>query len=348
MIRRSTRNLIILVALGLIAAIVVAVRLTGDEPIVRLSVGTGSMVESEWGRLPAGASWPYSARLIADWNLDTQHSFQLKLIPRVTGKGALASLLDGNADIAAVSAAPIVAAVSKGVDVVVLARTESSTRQIRLVTSRDHVDDWLRYPISYIPGTTMESLLDTVLADRGYPKPTESADLKLTPSVSPTTQLSALLSGTATTSVLLLPQAATLTYAAPDSTTPSHWVDITPQNGYRFDNFIVTTRARWTANRDAILAATAAFRESRNLVRKDPERRLRELHNDEAGQSPLVDKKPYFWTEDELLFDTDIGTIRSALTKEAKLMLTAGRIAAVPSLEKALDAVDVVKHQPES
>lgn len=335
--KRYARNLTIGLAVVFVAAVLVAVSLD-DNPTVRLAVPVNAPDQIDRSALPGGGGWPYSELVTHEWNLDESHGYTSELLPRVTGRQTLTALLDGNADIAMMSAAPLIKAVANGSDVMVLAQTERSFNQLRLITRDDHVDDWTRHPIGYIPGTTFESMLTAVIIDEDPKLSTDQ--LQLVGAQSPATLIDDMVSGAVTTSVMLQPQAAAMTRTFDGST--SDFVDITPPGVYLFTGYLVTTAERWDANREGILRALEATAESRRIITEDPENRLREIHNYEAGATPLQNSRPYFWTADEIVFVTDSSDVQADLSAEAELLSAAGIIPDIPDFTDALSILDMV------
>lgn len=330
------------IAALLIVTVIVVVRARNQEPTVRLAVGTASASTTDAGKLPSSRPWPVSGWIISPWKLDEANHFHLELIERLAGKGALESVLDGHADIAVVGSAPLVAAALTGKDLLVLAHTESSTRQLRLVTTPDHVTDWYEHPISYLRGTVFESALDSMVITSGHGDLLRSGKLDLVPLAAPEAEVNNLVDGTVGSSVMLLAQATMLTQTQTGDAKPSRFVDITAKDVYQFNSFVVTTKARWSANREGILRAMQAYRQSRTLIHDDPDRRLLDIHRQEAGESSLSDVRPYFWSEDELIFDTNASRITTALKAEADIMLEAGRVPHVPDFAPLLGELPAV------
>lgn len=343
MARRPARPVIILGVIALLALGAYAVYSNTREPVVRFAITVNSPNDGDHPVLPATGGWPYSQRIPYDWGLDEPNGFRYELVPRVTGQSTLEALSDGNADIAVTGSTPLVQAIADGADVRILARTERSIHQTRLVTTADHVDDWFDQPIGLIADTVLESALYAELDHAGEADRYQKGELDLATSQIPTSMLNGLLDGSMGAAVLLQPHAAALTAIEPPVDTGGRrFVDITTDGLYEFSSFVVTTQQRWEANREGILRAMEATRESRELIAEDPERRLKQIHDYEAGSTPLRDVEPLFWQQDELVFDTDAAAIRAALTTEAKIMVETSSITEIPDFTESLSLVRVV------
>lgn len=321
-------------------AVVIAVRADAN-PTVRLSIAVNDAAEYDSPILPASAGWPYSERIVHDWGFAEEFDFDMELVPRVTGKGTIETLLDDNADLAVVAATPVIAALSKGEEVLVLAQTERSFNQIRLVVRSDHVDDWFEQPIGCLPGTVFYSALAAELDHLGQLDALRDGTIDLVGAKDPSALVNALIEDTISSTIMLQPQAALLTRSEGSNAGVSY-IDITTPGLYEFDTFLVTTRNRWEANRDGIQRALRATKASRQLIRDDPESRLREIHNYEAGETALRDSPPWFWSADELVFITDRDEMTEALRREAELQVASGVIDVVPDLAGAFAVRDEI------
>lgn len=343
MARSPSRPVILTVLVVLSVSVVFVIRSAAREPVVRLAITVNSPADNDHAVLPATGGWPYSQRISYDWNLDEANGFEYELVARVTGRSSLAALVDGNADIAVTGITPLVEAIASGADIRILARTEKSTNQVRLVTTKDHVNDWYDHPIGYISGTVLESALFAELNHAGQGERFHRGDVRLAPAQIPTSLLNALVDGTVTSAELLQPHAAALTALQPaNAGSAKEFVDITTPDLYEFSAFMVTTEQRWQANEDGILRAMRATKQSRDLIANDPDRRLKQIHDFEAGDTPLRDITPLFWQLDELVFDTDIAGVRDALNNEAELMEEIGQIDEIPNFDRALSVVGTV------
>lgn len=304
-------------------------------PTVRLAVAVSEHSEFDDGFLPAANGWPSVQRVVFDSGVADEHGVKIVLVPRITGRGTIESLLDNNADIAYVATAPLVHAIANGEDVVILALTERSDRQIRLIVRAEHVGDWVDQPIGYVPGTAIQSALTAEIDHTGRGDSLTDGSLDLVGARHPTALMYSLVDGTISSAMLLQPQAALLTgWESPDA--QSGYVDLTTPGLHEFDGILVTTRERWSDNRRAILLALEATKATRGLIADDPDNWLRQIHNSEAGHTDLRDTPPWFWDTDEIVFVTDHTEIAAALDREARLQVEDHRLDRVPSFDDAL------------
>lgn len=288
--------------------------------------------------LPASGGWPHSQLIARDWGIAEDLNLEIELVPRIAGRGALATLIDGNADYAVVAATPIVEALSRGNELLILAQTERSNRQMRVVTHADHVDDWYQHPIALMTGTAMESALVADLDLTGHLDLFRDGTLQTMGLPSTDKVVTAIVDGSATSAVLLQPQAALLTRPSAEHPEPEY-VDITPPDMYQFTSYLVTTPERWKANHDAIVLAMKATRMTREMIHDEPELRLLEIHNFEAGETRLRDTPPLFWEEDEIVFVTSAALVSESLAHEARLMASGGLIDTAPDFKPALSVL---------
>lgn len=320
---------------------------TDTRPTTRLAVPVSDERRPDDHVLPGSGGWPYDPRTIADWGLADDFDIDIEVVHRVTGKGTIDTLLDNNADVAFVAATPIITAVANGDDVLVLAQTERSDRQMRLVARSDHVGDWFDQPIGIVPGTAFESALTAEIERAGRIASLRDGSIDLIGAQDPFAVLNSLVDGTVSSALLPQPQAAMLTTQQGDGSAPTY-VDITTPHLLHFDGFLVTTARRWEDNREAILRTLAVAKATRTLVAQNPAQRLRTIHNYEAGDSSLRDSPPWFWSADELVFITDRTELQDALTHDASLQVLSGKIAALPDFTDALGVVDEVSRRVET
>lgn len=339
--KRSLGVMIVALALTLVAGACLS-RRAARHRVVRQALMTSTSPEAELPRLPGSGGWPYAQRAPHDWGLDSKHGITLEFVPRVTGNGTLSALVNDNADIASSPTAPIIRGIASGDPLLILARTDRSRRQVHLVVAADHVDDWMDRPIGYVRGTVLENALFAELRARGQEDRYHNGELLLSSTQAPITLVSSLLEGTTSSALMFSPQAAALTYDASPSAGPPGFVDITTPDMYEFSGFVVTTTRRWDENRDGILRAMLAFKDSRNAVAADPQRRLRDIQRFEAGDTAIAGSTATFWSAEEIVFDTDRNAIEASLKREAQLMVETGQIDAVPSFDDALSVVDDV------
>lgn len=307
-----------------------------DQMVVRFAVAASNAdsVTRDW--LPPTSRSIYSQRLPYDWHLDERFGFSYVLVPRVTGVGTVSALIGGNADIALMSAVPLNQALSEGHDLTVLAQTERSYRQVRLVTTAEHTTDWPEHPIGIVPNTTLQVMLISVLRDEGLLSKLDDGSLVQVESRSPIGSIDQILAGAVESVVVFQANAYSLTSAN------EQFVDITTDDGYLSTFYLVTTEQRLAVNREAILRAMEATAESRRIVAADPDRRLKEIQEQEAGPMGAPEGPPYFWNVDEIVFDTDADQIRNDLTADAELMVLGGLIPSVPNYDRALNELAAV------
>lgn len=336
------RTSVVVLLLAAVITLAIAVPRSDAQPTVRLAIAVNSSNDTDTPLLPASAGWPASQRIVHDWGVDQQFGLDLELVPRVTGQGALATLIDSNADAAFVAAPPLLRALAQGEELLILAETERSTAQIRHVVAAEHTDDWATYPIGVIPGTVIESAMLAELQLVGQIEAYQNGEVEVVGAENPSTMVNALLDGSIASAFMLQPHAALLTQA-PDRSVTEAFRDITTPDRYRFVGFLVTTAAKWSSDRDAIIDTARAVNETRDLIAAEPDRRLQEIHNFESGETALRDVTPRFWSEDEIIFDTDPHQIAADLTTEAELMVTAGTLAAIPDLAPTLNALATVE-----
>lgn len=331
-------------ALGIVAAatliiFVAIVRALSQHPVVRFSVAASNADDPTRDDLPATSRSIYPQRLAYDWNLDEQFGFTYVLVPRVTGRGTISALLEGSADIALMSAAPLNQAVSDGHEVRVLAQTERSTRQVRLITDAEHVNDWYRYPVGIVPDSTLEVMLVDTLRDEGISATPRDGSFSVVESRTNLALLDLIVAGEVNTVVVFQANAYSLTSGEENE---GRFVDITPSDGYLCAFYLVTTEQRWKDNREGILRAMEATAESRRMVAADPERRMREINTQEAGAIDTAGGPPEFWKVDEIVFETDYDLVRNDLTTDAELMVLNDMIPQVPDYTDALSELDDV------
>ncbi len=101
-----------------------------------------------------------------------EEGLEVQSLMHTYGKAALQSAIDNKADFATVAETPVMFSVLKGEKIFVLANIEASNRNNAVVARKDaginKVGDLQGKRIGYIPGTTSDFFLDSLLTANGY------------------------------------------------------------------------------------------------------------------------------------------------------------------------------------
>ena len=236
------------------------------------------------------------------------------------------SVVNGNADVAVVANTPLALSAAKGEDIVVLARIMYSDKMHALVSrSANPVD---AQPIAYVPGTSSEFFLRSVL-DKAAPAAPTFSSLKLV-QLRPPGIVPAFNSDSVATVSMWEPFVSDLSRSKSPPYAPIEGVTVNKYPGlYPFAFYIVTSRAAWGRRSHDILLFLDALRTACHEINADSSAARSQMETlfgyPKGWLEPL-------WADFDFHFNTDVKDLRPPIENDAKLAVESGVIKRRPDI----------------